>query len=139
MEKFDEGKLPIRRQIVCPHCWTRFAAEDILWVAAAPDLIGDSRLGALEPSRFLPVRFDLNGNAVDRKGFVCKQLACPYCHLPIPRVLTEIAPFFLSVVGAPASGKTYFLTSMVWQLRSTFLRDFAFTLAESDAKMNARI
>jgi hypothetical protein len=31
--------------------------------------------------------------------------------------MLEMEPLFLSILGAPASGKSYFLTAMTWQLR----------------------
>src|SRR5262245_4297219 len=69
----------------CPHCWTVFPPEDVLWIAGHADLLGDPRLGPDQPQRFLPTRFNLEGNALDARGFVCQGLACPRCHLPVPR------------------------------------------------------
>jgi len=34
----------------------------------------------------------------------------------------EMAPLFLSIMGTPSCGKSYFLASMTWQLRQTFPR-----------------
>ncbi len=34
-----------------------------------------------------------------------------------PAPMMEMEPLFLSILGAPASGKSYFLTAMTWQLR----------------------
>ncbi len=49
------------------------------------------------------------------------------------------SPFFLSIAGAPASGKSYFLTSMIWRLRKIFARDFCLSFTDADATMNKRI
>ena len=53
-------------RVTCPHCWHNFAPEQALWIAEHPDLLGDSRLGADQPQRFLPTRFSVEGAALDR-------------------------------------------------------------------------
>ena len=56
-----------------------FAPEEVVWVAAHTYLLGDPRLGPEQLQRFLPTRFDVDGNAVDAKAFPCHSLACPRC------------------------------------------------------------
>src|SRR5437667_12620553 len=97
------------RRTTCPHCWTKFAPADVLWISRHSDLLGDPRLGREEQQRFLPTRFDLDGNALDAKGFVCQNLACPKCHLSVPRALLETEPLCISILGTPACGKAYSL------------------------------
>ena len=92
------------RRTICPHCWTKFAPADVLWISSHSDLLGDPRLGREEQQRFLPTRFDLDGNALDAKGFACQRLACPKCHLPIPRALLEIDGAALRVTGTVTVG-----------------------------------
>jgi hypothetical protein len=70
----SQPPLSLLPRITCPHCWHNFAPEDVLWVAAHQDLLGDPRLGPEQPQRFLPSRFDLDGNALDARGFSCGQL-----------------------------------------------------------------
>ncbi len=113
--------------------------EDVLWIAEAPDLIGDARLGDTDHQRFLPAQYDIKGNAIDLKGFPCQKLACPHCHLELPRSLLEMQPYFISVVGAPASGKSCFLTSMTWNLRTILPADFNVLFADADSEMNGRL
>jgi hypothetical protein len=48
----------------------------------------------------------------------CQELACPRCHLQIARSLIELQPLFISIVGAPASGKSYYLAAMNWEMRT---------------------
>jgi hypothetical protein len=130
------GPHRLLRRTTCPHCWTIFPAEDILWVSAHVDLLGDSRLGPEQHQRFLPTRFDIEGNALDAKGFICRTLACPHCHLPVPRALLEMEPFFVSILGAPACGKSYFLTALTWELRNRVAKQFGLALADADPVSN---
>lgn len=122
-------------RVTCPHCWEQFAPEKTLWVAEHSDLLGDNRL-ADQPQRFLPTRFTIKGEAIDAKGFPCHQLACPNCHLLVPRPLFEMEPLFLSIFGAPASGKSYFLAAMTWELRKTLPLSFRTSFADADPVMN---
>jgi hypothetical protein len=125
-----------RRGIVCPHCWHRFDVEEFLFVARHQSLVGDPVLGADAQQRFLPSRFTPEGNAVDAAGMSCPDMACPRCHLRIPQAASEMPPLFLSIVGATASGKSYFLTSMTWEMRNTLSRNFAINFTDTDAVNN---
>src|SRR4051812_32669002 len=104
------------RQITCPHCWKTFHPEEVLWIAAHADLLGAARLGPDHPQRFLPTRFNIDGNALDAHGFECQPLACPHCPLGVPRALLETEPMFVSILGTPACGKSYYLASLTWEL-----------------------
>ena len=73
------------------------------------------------------------------RGFACHALACPNCHLPIPRPLLEMEPMFLSILGAPASGKSYFLAAMTWKLRQTLPKHFALAFGDADPISNHRL
>jgi hypothetical protein len=84
----------------------------------------------------LPSRFDANGSAIDVKGVVCQHLACPRCHLNVPRAVVEMEPLFISILGAPGSGKSYLLASMTWQLRRTLMKHFHLTFADADPQAN---
>ena len=123
-------------RITCPHCWEVFPPEKILWVAEHADLLGDPMLGDEEMQRFLPTRFTVDGDAVDARGFPCHVLACPHCHLIVPRPMIELEPFFMSIFGAPASGKSYLLAAMTWQLRQTLSSMFACSFNDADPGMN---
>lgn len=129
----------ILKRITCPHCWHRFAPENILWIAEHADLRGDPRLGSEQLQRFLPTRFTVDGEAVDAKGFPCRSLACPNCHLEVPRALLEMEPLFLSILGETLSGKSYFLASLIWQLRRLLPLHFAMSFSDADPLSNAKI
>jgi hypothetical protein len=130
------GTVPLRARITCPHCWHGFPPEDSLWISQHPDLMGDPRLGQDHQLRFLPTRFNADGDAIDARGFNCHGLACPRCHLPIPRALLELQSVFLSILGAPASGKSYFLTTMSWLLRQVLPQHFALSFGDADPSSN---
>ena len=132
--------LTLRGRITCPHCWNQFPPEESLWIATDhPNLFGDPRLGEQEPVRFLPSRFTYDGEAIDPEGQKTTRLACPACHLEIARPLCQIAPVFFSVLGAPASGKSYFLASMSWRMRQVLPQLFSIAMTDTDAAANARL
>ena len=126
----------LRQTVTCPHCWKRYAPEDSLWISNHPDLVGDVYLGDVQQQRFLPSRFDVHGNALDAKAVACQEVACPHCHLLVPRGMLELIPFFVSIAGTPACGKSYFLASMTWQMRQTLPRYFAASFADADTSSN---
>ena len=122
--------------ITCVHCWYKFEPEDVLFIARHPDLDGDPILGPDEQQRFLPSRFTPEGHAIDSEGLVCPEMACPRCHMRVPRSLVTMKPIFLSVVGAPASGKSYLLASMSWKLRTTLPEQFLVSFTDADGAAN---
>jgi hypothetical protein len=135
-KKASAGSIQLKNRVTCPHCWNVFPPEQTLWIAQHPDLVGDPRLGSDHPQRFLPTRFTLGGAALDAKGFECHGLACPKCHLSIPRALYEMKSVFLSILGTPACGKSYFLASMTWQLRKILPRYFGLAFGDADPMAN---
>ena len=96
--------LKLLPQMTCPHCWERFAPEQLLWVSEHVDLLGDPLLGPESQQRFLPSRYTLEGDAVDARGMTCLTTACPRCHLAIPCALMEMEPLFLSILGRRRAG-----------------------------------
>ena len=121
---------------MCPHCWTLFPLEDVLFIAHHPDLLGDIRLGSDAPQRFKASRFTPDGQAIDPGGMISPEMACPMCHLQIPRGMIEMRPEFFSIVGAPATGKSFYLATLTWELRQTMARDFGFSFTDTDSTMN---
>lgn len=131
----EQEEIPLVRKVVCPHCWHTFRPEQVLWVAEHEELIGDPVLKD-EPIRFLPTRFTLDGAALDAREMVCRTLACPKCHLIIPRVMLENETTFFSLIGSVGSGKSNFLAAMTWELRRRLARQFAITFADGDKEAN---
>ncbi|WP_294481525.1 hypothetical protein [uncultured Victivallis sp.] len=122
--------------IVCPHCWGLCSLESILFISAHPELTGDPLLGPDAQARFLPKYFTAKGTAFDARGLECSDMACPHCHLKIPNSVIDLPSSFFSIVGAPASGKSYFLTAMIWQLRKCLPKYFSFSLFDADPSFN---
>ena len=122
--------------LTCPHCWHMFLPEQLLWISEHGELRGDPILGPEAMLRFLPSRFNAAGEAIDLRDMPCQLLACPRCHLGVPRALAETAPLFLSIVGAPGSGKSHFIASMCWELRRVMPASFRTTFTDADAVSN---
>ena len=120
----------VESKVTCPHCWHRFFADDAVYISRHAELYGDEVLGEHENKRFAPheVRRDREGNALDPKGWKMVERACPVCHLQIPATLLSGRVSYISVVGAPRSGKTYLLTSMVHELRKDLAKYFAYSI-----------
>src|SRR3984957_11459257 len=128
--------LGLLSQVTCPHCWERFAPEDVLWISEHVDLLGDPLLGPERQQRFLPSRYTVQGDAIDSKGMTARSLACPRCHLSIPRAMLEMDSLFISILGAPACGKSYFLTAMTWQMRQLLPLHFKIAFTDADPESN---
>jgi len=128
-------------EVCCSYCWHTFRPEEALYIASHEDLIGDPFL--VEPNerrRFLPTRFRPDGAAVDERKGDCRDLACPQCHLPVPRVLLERRPtLFFSIFGSPAAGKSYALTSMMHQSKRVMPQRFSLGLTEPHPASNKLI
>jgi len=131
--------LPLLARVTCPHCWHTFPPADVLWIAEHPDLLGSPRLGSDHTQRFLPTRFTLDGAALDARGFACYRLACPKCHLEVPRATLELPPEFISVLGGPACGKSYLLAAMIWRARGLLPKALDLAFDDADAALNQRI
>ena len=122
--------------ILCPHCWWKFNYEEILYIAEHPDLVGDPICGDVQ-KRFLPEKFTSTGKAIDMKGMPCADMACPKCHVFIPKIaLKNNDPMIFSMVGAPNSGKSFLLTSMIYTLRQILPTKFNISMVDADPKAN---
>jgi hypothetical protein len=125
-------------QVTCPNCWHRFPPDAALYIAGHSSLTGDSRLeDRREKRRFMPTKFTSEGAALDVMGTACRDLACPNCHLLVPRVLLERrSSLFLSIFGRPSSGKSYFLAAMMRQMKRTLPKLFGLGVTEPHPPSN---
>ena len=124
-------------EVTCPNCWERFPPERVRYVSSHPEQYGDLRLGDEALRRFLPSQFHPDGRAIDPKGGLCHQTACPRCHLSVPRVLLERPTLFVSIFGSPSSGKSYLLAAMTHRMRNVLPREFALNFSDADPEANA--
>lgn len=108
-----------------------------MYISKHTDLMNDPIVGE-NYLRFLPNRFSVKGEALDPRGMSTSDLACPRCHLPVPETLLEMPSFFISMIGSPASGKSYFLTTMIWALRSLMPR-LCLEFTDADPEANSVI
>ena len=122
--------------ITCPHCWNEFHLSQINYIASHPSLIGDTVLGESEQIRFLPNKFNAQGYAIDAKGMVCRDMACPRCHLKIPEIVLDEKMDILSIVGAPASGKSYYITALMNMVKKNLPKYFGYSFSDADVSMN---
>lgn len=104
---------------LCPTCWLRFDAGDVMNIANHPDLMGDPVLGRDAMLRFFATRFNAKGQALDDKGMPCMHYACPHCRRKLPPHFMELKHHIFSIIGAPSAGKSYYLASLVHEMEYT--------------------
>jgi len=124
---------------VCPTCWKTFRAAQALNIAAHDDLIGDPTLGPEYRLRFEPKRFNERGQALDSKGVLSTDLACPHCKGRLPPSFFRQDQLILSLVGAPSSGKSYYLATLLKILPESLLRHHQMMLQDADPSGNVRL
>ena len=123
----------------CPICWQHFDNKDILHVASHPDLRGDELLGANEMRRFIPSQYDEDGHPLDDFGLPAPDMACPHCHQRLPQGFLELPHHIFSMVGAPASGKSYYLAILVQQLKRCLFEKFSLGFGDQDPAYNVKL
>ena len=132
----EEAHAEPGESFMCPYCRTVSLLEDVLSVSTSPTLLGDPVLGEGEQRRFLPSQFTGNGLALDSEGGVCTEIACPRCHMALPRMLLETPQMVMSVIGAAGAGKSVFLASSMWQCRQVLNRMFGVSFMDLDPVAN---
>lgn len=132
----EERRAELGESFMCPYCRTVSDIADVLAVSVSPGLVGDSVLGHGEQQRFLPSQFTANGLAIDSDGGVCTEIACPRCHMALPRALLDTPQIVMSVVGAAGAGKSVFLASCIWQCRQLLNKLFGVSFMDIDPVAN---
>jgi len=135
----EPKSFPIMGDLVCPHCWNTFSSGDVRYISCHPDLIGDPIAGPMEQKRFIPKSYNADGLPLDEKGMVCTDMACPHCHLPLPSSILDLDSKYISIVGAPSCGKSYYLTALVHQLRKALPEYANKSFADVDPRINRTI
>ncbi|MBC2607271.1 hypothetical protein [Pelagicoccus albus] len=123
----------------CPYCWKPFSQGDALNIAVHESLTGDPILGSHIKLRFEAERFNHLGQALDSEGVASVDLACPHCRGRLPPSFFAQPQHILSLVGAPSSGKSYYLSVLLKQLPGELIQSFSANLQDGDPSGNAQL
>ena len=132
----ESGEIPDEGELDCPSCWRKFDSGHVMRIAKHASLRRDPLLGEGEMLRFLPIRFNDNGVALDPMGIPAPDLACPHCRRRLPHGFMDFKHHIMSIVGAQTSGKSYFLCSMTRAMQRTMFRNFDTGFIDADPQMN---
>lgn len=123
-------------EFTCPVCWLRFNRGDVMNIATHASLRGDPILGEAAMQRFHATRFNDKGLALDAMGIPAPEQACPHCRRLLPPAFLDIPQHIFSIVGAPSSGKSYYLSVLVKLLQGSLYQNFGITFRDSDPSSN---
>ena len=126
-------------EFTCPICWLKFDRGDVMHVAVHDSLFGDPLLGEEQMKRYHATRFNDRGQALDECGIPCTEIACPHCRRTLAPGFFDEPHKIFSIVGAPQSGKSYYLTVLIKLLQTTLFRDFGVVFRDADPSGNAPI
>jgi hypothetical protein len=123
-------------EFTCPVCWLKFDRGDTMNIAVHASLRGDPILGETHLQRFHATRFNDRGQAVDAFGIAAPDLACPHCRRKLPPGFLDSPHHIFSIVGAPSSGKSYYLSVLVKMLQTTLYQKFGAVFRDADPSEN---
>jgi hypothetical protein len=123
-------------EFTCPVCWLKFDRGDTMNVAVHAFLRGDPILGEAHMQRFHATRFNDRGQAVDAMNIPSPDQACPHCRRKLPPGFLDGPHHIFSIVGAPSSGKSYYLSVLVKILQATLFQEFGVTFRDADPSEN---
>jgi hypothetical protein len=123
-------------EFTCPVCWLKFDRGDTMNVAVHASLRGDPILGESQMQRFYATRFNDRGQAVDAMSIPSPDLACPHCRRKLPPGFLDMPHHIFSIVGAPSSGKSYYLSVLVKMLQNTLFKHFGCSFRDADPSEN---
>jgi hypothetical protein len=124
-------------EFTCPVCWFRFDRGDVMNIAVHASLRGDSILGEEHMQRFLASRFNDRGQALDAMGISAPETACPHCRRKLPPSFLDQPHHIFSIVGAPSSGKSYYLSVLVKMMQDITFKHFGVTFRDAAPSENA--
>jgi hypothetical protein len=111
-------------EFTCPVCWLKFNRGDVMNIATHASLRGDPVLGEAAMQRFHATRFNDRGQALDAMGVPSPEQACPHCRRVLSPAFMDMPHHIFSIVGAPSSGKSYYLSVLVKALQTTLYQTF---------------
>ena len=123
-------------EFTCPVCWLKFDRGDVMNIAVHASLRGDPILGEEHLQRFHATRFNDRGQAMDAMNIPAPDLACPHCRRKLPQGFLDMPHLIFSIVGAPSSGKSYYLSVLVKVLQNTLFQSFGVTFRDADPSAN---
>lgn len=124
-------------EFTCPVCWFRFDRGDSMNISIHASLRGDSVLGEEHMQRFLASRFNDRGQALDAMGLVAPEIACPHCRRKLPPNFLDQPHHIFSIVGAPSSGKSYYLSVLIKKMQDVSFKHFGVTFRDAAPSENA--
>jgi hypothetical protein len=124
-------------EFTCPVCWFRFDRGDVMNIAVHASLRGDPILGEEYMQRFLSSRFNDRGQALDAMGLAAPEIACPHCRRKLPPNFLDQPHHIFSIVGAPSSGKSYYLSVLVKMMQDIAFKRFGVTFRDAAPYENA--
>ncbi len=136
------------KSIICPYCFQRFPAGKVQWRCNSyfckqqDKLEDDPAFFKYHQSVKLQQPHILGGRIKVKNGFAqcdkCNEVTniriCPECHSALPDTKENI---IISIVGAPGAGKSYYVGTLLRQLRThihTFGCSFKYT-TKNDEKL----
>lgn len=123
-------------ELICPSCWLHFSAEDINYISVHASLLGDPLLGEDEKLRFLPVKYNASGMPLDPMGVPAHEMACPHCHRKLPATFLQMKNDIISLVGAPSSGKSYYLCILLKYFPDILFKNYGIAFVDADPPLN---
>ena len=120
----------------CPACWLRFDRGDAMHIAVHQSLKGDPILGEDAMLRFLATNFNNKGQALDAMGIPTSDIACPHCRSKLSPGFMDLKQHIVSIVGAPQSGKSYFLSVLTHVAKKSLYTSFRSTFHDGDPTGN---
>jgi len=123
-------------EFTCPVCWLKFNRGDVMNIATHATLRGDPILGEAAMQRFHATRFNDRGQALDAMGVPSPEQACPHCRRLLPPGFLDMPHHIFSIVGAPSSGKSYYLSVLVKMLQGSLYQNFGVTFRDADPSSN---
>lgn len=123
-------------EFTCPICWFKFDRGDCMNIAVHASLRGDSLLGDDHMQRFYATSFNDRGQALDAMGMTTRDLACPHCRRKLPTGFLDMKNHIFSIVGAPSSGKSYYLSVLIKMLQASLFKNFSISFRDADPSQN---
>lgn len=123
-------------EFTCPVCWLKFDRGDVMNIAVHATLRGDPILGEEHLQRFHATRFNDRGQALDAMNIPASDMACPHCRRKLPPGFLDMPHLIFSIVGAPSSGKSYYLSVLVKVLQGTLFQSFGIAFRDADPSAN---